>query len=161
MCLLNLFLKKIVLLLLLPFAALAQQVEVVKFSYLDSLMKNNSDTTYVINFWATWCRPCVQELPSFEALTAKAINKKVKVILVSMDFKSQLNLRLIPFVKEKRLKSRVVLLNEPDYNSWIDKVDKSWSGGIPATLVINNSTKQHEFYEKEFTDEELDKVLNP
>ncbi len=152
--------KKIFLFLLFPFASLAQQVEAVKFSFVDSLMKNNSDTTYVINFWATWCKPCVHELPGFEAVTTKYADKKIKVILISLDFKSQLGSRLIPFVKEKGLKSQVVLLNEPDYNSWIDKVDKSWSGALPATLLINNSKHQHEFYEKEFTPEELNKLLN-
>ena len=144
----------------LPALSFAQQVEEVKFSFLDSLMKNTSDTTYIVNFWATWCKPCVHELPYFEELNSRVEKQKIKVILVSLDFKSQLNSRLIPYVKERKIKSKVVLLNEPDYNSWIDKVDSSWSGGIPATLVVNGSEKRHDFYEKEFTPEELNKLLN-
>ena len=140
--------------------AVAQTATIIKFPQLQAMMQKHNDTTYVFNFWATWCKPCVEELPGFEALNAKCSGKKIKVILISLDFKSQLNARLIPFVKEKQLKSTVVLLNEPDYNSWIDKVDKSWSGGIPATLLINGKKKQHEFYEKDFTSEELNKLLN-
>lgn len=119
-------------LLFLPAFSFSQSVKEVKFSFLDSLMKNNNDTTYVINFWATWCKPCVAELPAFEEVNATSGGKKIKVILVSLDFKNQLNSRLIPYVKEKRINSTVVLLDEPNYNAWIDKVDRlmerSYSG---------------------------------
>lgn len=146
--------------LLVSMLSCAQKVEVVKFDFIDSLLKDKSDTTYLINFWATWCKPCVHELPVFEEVNASTSNKKIKVILVSLDFKSQLDPRLVPFVKQKNLKSKVVLLNEPDYNSWIDKVDASWGGGIPATLIINGALKRHDFYEKELTSDELNKLLN-
>lgn len=122
---------------------------------MESLLKNTSDTTYVINFWATWCAPCVKEIPEFEKLNKEYIDKKVKVILVSLDFKRQFADRLVPFAKEHQLKSQVVLLDEPDYNKWIDSVDKNWGGAIPATLILNNSKKLHAFYEKEFTYSEL------
>ena len=144
---------------MMPVPVLAQPVEVVKFSYVETLLKNNSDTTYVINFWATWCKPCVKELPAFEKLNLKYQNKNLKLILVSLDFKRELQTRLIPFVKEKQLKSKIVLMDEPDYNSWIDKVDKSWGGAIPATLIINNKKNVKQFYEKEFTFEELENNL--
>lgn len=149
--------KKIVsvLLVLLPLIGKAQQPEIVKFSFVESLLKNTSDTTYVINFWATWCAPCVKEIPEFEKLNKEYTDKKVKVILVSLDFKRQFADRLIPFAKDHQLKSQVVLLDEPDYNKWIDNVDKNWGGAIPATLMLNNSKKRHTFYEKEFTYSEL------
>ncbi|MEO5569988.1 MAG: TlpA disulfide reductase family protein [Bacteroidia bacterium] len=147
--------------LLLPLSSYSQQIEVVKFPYLESLLKNNSDTTYIINFWATWCKPCVKELPSFEELNSKYGNQNVKVILVSLDFKRQLVTGLVPFVKEKNMKSKIVLLDEPDYNSWIDKIDKGWGGAIPATLVINNKKNVKNFYEKEFTFEELEQLMRP
>jgi thiol-disulfide isomerase/thioredoxin len=146
----------------LPLTAFSQQqVEVVKFDFVESLLKNNSDTTYVINFWATWCKPCVKEIPAFESLHSKYQDKNLKVILVSLDFKRELEKRLIPFVKEKNMKSKIVLLDAPDYNSWIDKVDKSWGGAIPATLILNNKKNVRQFYEKEFTFEELETHIKP
>jgi thiol-disulfide isomerase/thioredoxin len=156
-------LKQILLkiLLLLPLASFSQKPEMVKFDFLESLMKNNSDTTFVINFWATWCAPCVKELPAFEKLNAEYQNKKVKIILVSMNFKSEYNTQLIPFIQAKDMKSEIVLMDEPDYNSWIDKVDKSWGGAIPSTLLINNPKKIKQFYEKEFTFDELKNKINP
>jgi thiol-disulfide isomerase/thioredoxin len=67
------------------------------------MRQNKSDTTYVINFWATWCKPCVEEIPHFEKLYATYKNQKVKVIMVSCDFKKQLETRVIPFVQNKKM----------------------------------------------------------
>ena len=82
------------------------------------------------------------------------------MILISLNFKSELETKLIPFVNEKNLKSKIVLLDEPDYNSWINKVNENWGGAIPATLIINNKNNIKQFYEKEFTFEELENKLN-
>jgi len=155
---------KIVLLIsfcLLTLSIRSQNVEMVKFPFVETILKNNSDTTYVINFWATWCKPCVKELPDLEKLNEKYSGKKVKVILVSLDFKRQYETNLIPYVSKNKLQSQVVLLDEPDYNSWIDKVDKSWGGAIPVTLVINNHKKFRHFFQKEITFEELEKTIKP
>lgn len=125
------------------------QVRAVKFSAIDSLMNHRSDTVTVLNFWATWCKPCVTELPYFLKLGKEVTDEKLKVVLVSLDFKRELGDRVKPFIAKNNIHEEVLLLDEPDYNSWIDKVDSSWSGAIPATLVISKNKKL--FFEKEFT----------
>lgn len=137
----------------------AQEIPVIKYRDLKVMETKRNDTTYVFNFWATWCSPCVKELPHFETALKNFKDEKVKIILVSLDFVRQLNSRLVPFVKDHDLKSTVVMLDEPDYNSWIGKIDSSWSGSIPATLIINNKNGVRKFYEKEFTEEELNKTI--
>jgi len=124
------------------------------FSGIEKLLKKQNDTIYVVNFWATWCVPCVEELPNFEKLNADYKDKKVKVILVSIDFPKMVESNLLPFIKKHNLKSEVVHLNDPDANSWINKVDSSWSGAIPATVIYKNDKRN--FYEKSFTFEELE-----
>ena len=153
--------KKIIfyILILLPVASFAQQAEVVKFPFIESLINTSSDTTYVINFWASWCKPCVKEISEFEELNSKYSSKKVKVVLVSLDFKRDVETRVGSLIKQKQLKSQVVLLDDLDYNSWIDRVDKSWGGAIPATLFVNNFSKKRQFFEKEFTFEELEQTV--
>lgn len=131
------------------------------FKSLEPLFKQQNDTTYVINFWATWCVPCVEELPHFEKLNKKYASQKFKMILVSLDFPNMVESRVIPFVTKKNLKAEVVLLNDPNANEWIEKVSKEWSGAIPATVIYRNS--EWHFFEKSFTEasleEEIKKVI--
>jgi thiol-disulfide isomerase/thioredoxin len=113
-----------------------------KFADLEPLFHQKNDTTYVINFWATWCIPCVSELPFFEKLNTTSQGKPVKVILVSMDFPKQLESKLLPFLQEHNLKAQVIALADMDYNSWIDKVSEKWDGAIPFTLIYNQRHRE-------------------
>ena len=132
------------------------------FNGLKPLLTKQNDTTYVVNFWATWCKPCVEELPNFEKLHANFKDQKVKVVLVSLDLPKQIESNLIPYIKRKRLQSTVVHLKDPDMNSWINKVDSQWSGAIPATIIYKGDKRK--FYEQSFTYEqlqtELEKIKN-
>ncbi len=133
----------------------APRVLEVKWSALEKILNSNTDTTYVVNFWATWCGPCVKELPCFEELNRNFASQKVRIVLVSMDFVQDREARLIPMVERMKLKSTVWLLNEPDANSWIEKVDAKWSGALPATLIFNPMQVKRTFYEKSFDYETL------
>ncbi|MFC1223390.1 TlpA disulfide reductase family protein [Pedobacter sp. BG31] len=133
------------------------QVKLLTLNELDKRIANGKDTTYVINFWATWCSPCVAELPNFEKLRLANIKKPVKVILVSLDFKSKLQKEVIPFVQRNQINAEVFLLNEPDQQQYTERIDKKWSGAIPATLFVNQKSRQ--LYEKEFTEAELKNTL--
>ncbi|RZK34033.1 MAG: TlpA family protein disulfide reductase, partial [Pedobacter sp.] len=121
-----------ILLLVCTFSFANAQVKLLTLSELDKRIANGKDTTYVINFWATWCGPCVEELPIFERLKKEYYKTPVKVILFSMDFKSKLKSDVIPFVKKHKLKSEVYVINEADQQAFIEKVEKNWSGAIPA-----------------------------
>ncbi len=138
-----------------------QKVPIIKYNELESIINKNDDTVRVINFWATWCKPCIEELPFFEQLNKETKGKKVKVYLVSLDFTNKYESSLLPFIKRKQLQSGILLLDEPNYNSWIDKIDPKWSGSIPATLIVKSTDKIHNFYEKSFTYEELNTIISP
>ena len=128
-------------------------IEVVDFDGLFHKIDLSSNKTFVVNFWATWCSPCLKELPHFEFINSEYLDKDVKVILVSLDFPSQIKTRLIPYLKKNKINSNVILLDDSEINSWVPKVSKDWDGGIPATLIINNSS--YSFYPKPFDKEEL------
>ncbi|MBO9586411.1 MAG: redoxin domain-containing protein [Flavobacterium sp.] len=130
-----------------------QNVKLLTINQLNERIKNGKDSTYVVNFWATWCAPCIKELPHFEKLGAEHKSKKLAVLLVSLDFKSKLASNVVPFVKRKNLKNEVFLLNESSPQEFIDRIDPSWSGSIPATLFIKNDKRK--FIESEFTYEQL------
>ncbi|MCC5931709.1 MAG: redoxin domain-containing protein [Cyclobacteriaceae bacterium] len=140
-----------------------QDVEVIRYQKLLEILENGQGSDIeVYNFWATWCRPCVKEIPYFEEINNRYEN--VDVILISFDDVEKLESRVKPFIRNKKLKSRVYLIDETDYNAFIDKVDSQWSGAIPATIIIDRRNGKRFFYEKEFEREELMeliKQLNP
>jgi thiol-disulfide isomerase/thioredoxin len=118
------------------------------FDEIAPLFNQQSDSTYVINFWATWCKPCIEELPYFEQLHEGLADEKVRIILVSMDFEKDVEPRLIPFLEEQKLSSDIALLLDGKYNSWIDRVEPQWDGAIPVTLIYN--AKEKRFHNKQF-----------
>lgn len=128
-------------------------LEVYDFEGLQEFLSTSDDKTYVVNFWATWCAPCVKELPYFEKLN-KDYSGDVEVLLVSLDFPSKYDTRLKPYIKNNKLRSKVVALNDTDSNAWIPKVDESWTGAIPATIIFNKNKRK--FYEKSFNYDELE-----
>lgn len=134
------------------------KIELLNYETLKPFLHKKDNKTYVINFWATWCKPCVEELPVFEKLHDEYKDKNVEVILISLDFPNQVEKRLIPFIKEHNLQSKVLLMSDPDQNTWIPKIDEKWSGAIPATLIYNKDMR--EFYEQSFTYDLLLKELN-
>lgn len=137
--------------------ALAQEAMVVKFDALQKILNTKSHEIQVINFWATWCAPCVKELPLLEKINAQK-NLNAKITLISLDYAEKLD-KVNAFMARKNIQSEVLLLDEIDYNSWIDKVDKSWSGAIPATLIFNPKTGQRKFVETELKEGELENLI--
>lgn len=132
----------------------ATDLEVYDFEGLKPFLNKQDDKIYVINFWATWCGPCVKELPYFEQLNENYKGKGVEVILVSLDFPSMYDTKLKPFIAKKGLKSKVLALNDPNENVWISAIDENWTGAIPATIIYRNNTRK--FFEQSFTYEALE-----
>lgn len=125
----------------------AQEIISLKFDQLNTkIRKENPEQIKVVNFWATWCKPCIEELPLFESLLQDFKDENVKVLLVSLDMEAE---RAEKYKNKKGLQSEVVFLDEVDHNAWIDQISPEWSGAIPATLVVlPNGTER--FYEKQF-----------
>lgn len=129
-----------IILLLLVSGLRAQHVPVIKITDLEKRINAGGDTTYIINLWATWCAPCVAELPIFEKCDSLHKNEKVKVLLVSMDDIKTLNKKVVPFVKRKKLHSEVMLLDESKADYFLPKLEPGLSGSLPATVILNKAT---------------------
>ena len=113
------------------------------FDAFEPRLHPGNDTTFVFNFWATWCQPCMAELPLFERLIAETADQPVQVVLVSMDFPRDILGKLVPFVAQRRLAPYVLSLADLDYNDWIDRVSPAWDGSIPFTLVVRRDRRGH------------------
>ncbi len=134
-----------------------KHVPTFNYEELKPLLHKNDDKTYVVNFWATWCLPCVKELPAFEKLNKEYKNKNVEVLLVSLDFPKQKESNLLPFIQKKKLQATVVHFDDANEQFWIQDIAKNWSGAIPATLIYNKQKRN--FYEQTFSYKELQSEL--
>jgi thiol-disulfide isomerase/thioredoxin len=119
----------------------------------------SADTIYIINFWATWCAPCVQELPEFGILNDRYKTQPVKIILVSLDFKTDYPMKLQGFIQRKRIDLEVAWLADTDPNVFIPKVDERWEGSIPATLILQPG-KIRKFIEGQITAGKISKLID-
>ncbi len=150
----------LVLMLCVGLSAKAQTVEVLTFEQLQTRMASQKQEVVVYNFWATWCKPCVEEMPAFEKLYKEYQPKGVHVVFVSLDFKSK-HAKVVEFADKKELQGEVILLDAPDYNAWIDKVSTEWGGSIPATLVVKKTGNVQKFHEGSMTYNELVTFIKP
>ncbi|MDN4166784.1 TlpA disulfide reductase family protein [Cytophagales bacterium LB-30] len=138
-----------------PLVVQAQEaVTIVKFEDLHKELSAQSDSATVINFWATWCKPCVKELPYFEEY--HRAHPEVRMLLVSLDFSEEVE-KVNTFLAKKKITIPVVLLDETDYNSFIDKIEPTWSGAIPATIFLRG--KKRIFVEHELVEGEIDLLI--
>jgi thiol-disulfide isomerase/thioredoxin len=135
-----------------------KKIRVLNFDQLEPYLHFRNDTVYLVNFWATWCAPCIAELPAIKAIENKYSDKKFKVLLVSLDMPRQLDSRLIPFVLSNQITSDVFLLDDPNQNRWIDKVSREWSGEIPFTVIYGKDFRDS--YTQSFSYQTLDSIVN-
>ncbi|WP_299102132.1 TlpA disulfide reductase family protein [uncultured Winogradskyella sp.] len=122
------------------------EVKVYNFDQLEPQLYTESSNVTIVNFWAMWCAPCVKELPYLQQYANE--NTDVELLLVSLDFPKDIDTQLKPFLIENNISANVVLLDDPDSNTWIDKIDPNWSGSIPFTIIYNNEKRL--FYERAF-----------
>ena len=127
------------------------------FQHFSPYLHKENDSLYIVNFWASWCIPCREELPAFEKVTEKYASQKLKVLLVSLDIPNQVESRLLPFLRKNKIKSEVILLNDPNQNQWIDQVDPKWTGAIPFTVIYGKGSRT--CYERSLSFNELDSII--
>jgi thiol-disulfide isomerase/thioredoxin len=140
------------------FTLIPKVVRKVSYEALEKHCLKDNDTLYVVNYWATWCKPCVAEMPFFVEAANKFAKQKVKVVFVSLNSLKEME-TVERFVMKKKIEQDVLLLDAGNPNIWVDKVDPSWSGSIPATVIYKKKEKVF-FREGEFTQTELDSVIN-
>jgi thiol-disulfide isomerase/thioredoxin len=136
----------------------AQQVKSVKVTEIEKMIAE-SKTPLIVNFWATYCKPCIAEMPHFEKMAAKYKDQGLTIVFVSLDMQDDYPAKVDSFVQKRKLQNRVVWLNETNADYFCPKVDPKWSGAIPATLLVNAKKGYRRFFEEELTEQELEKEI--
>jgi len=136
-------------------------VKIVQYEELLNLIEEENDQVYVVNFWATWCKPCIEEIPDFMEVNEEfKNNKNFKMILVSLDRVKDFETVMKPFLQKNTITTDVYLLDDNKrMNTWIPIFDSKWSGAIPATFIYKNGKKMV-FKEKSLSKTELKKLIN-
>lgn len=149
--------KRLFVLIVSFFASLicfSQRVGSVKITELEKIIAE-SKTPLIINFWATWCKPCVEELAYLEKEVEEHTKDSVQLLLISLDFKEAFPQSISAFAEKRNIKGQIFWLNETNADYFCPKIDAKWSGAIPATLFINNKTGYRNFVEAQISREKL------
>ncbi len=136
----------------------AQQVKSIKIAELEKTIKE-SKAPLIVNFWATFCVPCIQEMPYFQELAQQYKPKDVSLVFVSLDLKEAYPTKVMEMAKKLKLIFPVAWLNETNADYFCPKIDTSWMGGMPSSLFINNATGYHKFFEDQLSKEKLEKEI--
>ena len=149
------FLLSLSIIMTVSFTAAAQKIPAWKITELQAYMQQ-SNTPVIVSFWATYCIPCLKEVPYFEEAITKYKKDSVRILLVSLDMKEQYPHDITAMVQKRKFASPVVWLNETDADYFCPKVDSAWSGALPSTLFINNKNGYRKFFEEEIPKEKID-----
>jgi len=140
-------------------SAHSQQIKKVKITDIEHYISTSKDTLLVINFWATFCKPCVAEIPSFIKITDQYKTNDVKLTLVSLDLPDYFPKKIAAFAKTHKFTADILWLDETNADYFCPKIDPKWSGSIPATLMVNTKTGYRKFFEEEMSSAEFEKEL--
>ncbi|WP_339918070.1 TlpA disulfide reductase family protein [Yeosuana marina] len=133
-----------------------------QFEELQAIIDAQGNDVLVLNFWSTYCPPCIKELPHFKRLESEYQDKKIRVLLISLDDVKQLDSRVYPFVKKNKIKQEIMVLKDQNYSKWTDDIDESCYGALPATLIIKGKKRHFRFGSYETYDDlkaDVDKML--
>lgn len=153
--------KRFTLIVVLLVCAVAMQAQPIKRWKIDDLLQyaDTNDSVLVINFWATFCGPCIAELPYFHSITNKYKKQNVKLLLVSLDFEEYYPKRIRDFANKRKYTAEIVWLDEEKPDEFCPRIDPKWTGSMPATLFVNKKTGYRKFIEAEMKPEDLEREV--
>lgn len=147
--------------ILIAFVLTAGSQTIAKWN-IENVVKSYSaknDTVYVVNFWATFCKPCVEEIPDFIKIVEKYKGQKVKLLLVSLDLPSYYPAKIAAFAKKNNYNTNIVWLNGTNADHFCPMIDEKWSGAIPSTIIVNNKTGYKKFWEDQIKPVDFENAL--
>ena len=137
-------------LVLFSLTGIAQEAQKIKITDLEKIV-SESHGPLIVNFWATFCKPCMEEIPHFQKMQAKYEKDGLQILFVSLDLQDDYPKKVNAFIKKRKMST--YFLDETNADYFCPKVDEKWSGVIPATLFVNNEKKYRKFVEEQISED--------
>jgi thiol-disulfide isomerase/thioredoxin len=132
----------------------AQEIPKWKIDKLESFI-NSTEKPTIVSFWATFCKPCIEEIPYFEKLVKKYEAQDVQLLLVSLDLPDAYP-KIKQFAIKRGFTAPIVFLDETNADLFCPKIDQRWSGVIPATLFVNAKAGYKVFFEDQLSESKME-----
>lgn len=111
------------------------EVNMIDVTGIKKLVKNDSDKLRLINFWATWCAPCVAEFPVLININRNFRKRQFEMITISMDNQDK-SKDVLNFLKKSHASTKNYHYNSDSKYELIEAVDKEWPGSLPYTMIV-------------------------
>ena len=110
-------------------------VELVDEKALRELRENKTDKVRMVNFWATWCGPCVTEFPDLVEIHRMYRHRNFELVTVAVNFPDE-KPEVLEFLKQRQASGKNLLLGSEDKDKLLGTFGEAWRGAVPLTLVI-------------------------
>ena len=120
----------------------------------EKIQSNAGKKAVIVNFWATWCAPCVEELPYFIKLNK---NTDIELVLVSFDFEKQ---TAIDHLTQKTDVDFTTYFNIQQQKEFFKEMPQEWNGELPYTMIFKKNGEKLKFFSGKISEKELTKYSN-
>ncbi|MDP7638713.1 MAG: TlpA disulfide reductase family protein [Candidatus Hydrogenedentes bacterium] len=115
----------------------AHLIKLVSMTRIETLVEESRGRVLVVNFWATFCPPCVDEMPELASFVTNHVGEDIEFLSVSSDIPSTRDTLVLPFVLEQNLPFPVYMLGTDNRAQALSHMEIEWDGGLPATFIFN------------------------
>ncbi|MBN8554405.1 MAG: TlpA family protein disulfide reductase [Deltaproteobacteria bacterium] len=136
---LSLFIQLIILVALSSTSTMAAELAPIQGPVVFSLAKSSGKPLTLVNVWATWCPPCVEEFPELLKFHRKWKDKEVSLQLISVDFASERE-KVLSFLKDQGVDFKTFMREGSD-EDFVRALDKKWTGALPTTFLMDDKGK--------------------
>lgn len=128
---------------------------------LDAVRAKSLGNVLVLNLWATWCKPCLQEFPELLKLQREYRTKGLEVVFISIDDDLKAKQKVLAFLKKMKVMGTFYIKQTEDDELFINAVNPKWSGALPTTLIYDPSGRLVEMNVEQLNFFELEKIVKP
>ena len=117
------------------------RVEKIRVADLKEILRKDSGKVVLVNAWATWCKPCQDEIPSLLKLRKAFRGKAFRLILLSADDVEDIDKKVRPMLKKFKVDFPSYLMNDKSDQVFISGMSSEWNGALPTSFLYDRTGK--------------------